>query len=201
MNGQLLTEVRAPALAGLLDRAAEQHGHLCPRQVLGVRSGLLAGELLGLALPQADKRLFTFVETDGCFADGVAAATGCWFGRRTLRLVDHGKVAATFVDTLTRQAIRVWPHRLARSRAVAAMPAAPNRWQAQLEAYQWLPAAELLCAAPVTLTVSLAAIISQPGRRAICARCEEEIINEREVYVAGQVLCRACAGDRYFALT
>src|SRR3712207_7090667 len=48
----------------------------------------------------------SFVETDGCFADGVSVATGCWLGRRTLRLVDHGKVAATFMDTLTERAVR-----------------------------------------------------------------------------------------------
>ena len=57
--------------------------------------------LLNLPLPQKDKRLLTFVETDGCFADGVSVATGCWLGRRTMRLVDYGKVAATFVDTHT----------------------------------------------------------------------------------------------------
>jgi formylmethanofuran dehydrogenase subunit E len=87
------------ALNQLLDRSAELHNHLCPRQVLGVRIGMYAGELLGLELPQTDKRLYTFVETDGCFADGVSVAAGCWLGRRTMRLMDYGKVAAVFVDT------------------------------------------------------------------------------------------------------
>jgi formylmethanofuran dehydrogenase subunit E len=45
--------------------------------------------------------LLTILETDGCAADGVSAATGCWVGRRTLRVEDFGKVAATFVDTQT----------------------------------------------------------------------------------------------------
>jgi formylmethanofuran dehydrogenase subunit E len=60
--------------------------------VLGVRIGLAAGEALDLDLPRADKRLLMLVETDGCFADGVSVATGCWLGRRTLRLVDYGRV-------------------------------------------------------------------------------------------------------------
>src|SRR5439155_26987565 len=97
----------APTAAGLgrLDEclaatAALRH-HLCPRQVIGARMGLLAGELLGLELPQADKRLLVIVETDGCAADGVAVACNCWVGRRTLRVEDYGKVAATFVDTHT----------------------------------------------------------------------------------------------------
>ncbi|MGC8780907.1 MAG: FmdE family protein, partial [Anaerolineae bacterium] len=70
-----------PTLKELLDMTTALHRHLCPRQVLGVRMGLYAGELLGLSVPQQDKRLYTIVETDGCAADGVAVATNCWVGR------------------------------------------------------------------------------------------------------------------------
>ena len=31
-----------------LELSAARHSHLCPRQVLGVRMGMLAGKLLGL---------------------------------------------------------------------------------------------------------------------------------------------------------
>ena len=86
-------------LADLLAQSSVLHRHLCPRQVLGVRMGLLAAELLSLDLPQTDKRLLTIVETDGCFTTGLSVATNCWVGRRTLRVEDYGKVAATFVDT------------------------------------------------------------------------------------------------------
>lgn len=82
------------AVAAALARLAGRHRHLCPRQVLGVRMGLYAAERLGLPVPQDDKRLVAFVETDGCFADGVGAATGCWLGRRTMRLLDYGKAPA-----------------------------------------------------------------------------------------------------------
>ena len=98
-----------PTLKELLDTTTAMHRHLCPRQVLGVRMGLYAGELLGLALPQPDKRLYTIMETDGCAADGVAVAVNCWVGRRTMRIEDYGKVAATFVDTQTGQAMRIVP--------------------------------------------------------------------------------------------
>ena len=93
------------------------HKHLCPRQVLGVRMGQYAGELLRLELPQQDKRLYTFVETDGCFVDGVTVATGCSVGHRTLRLMDQGKVAATFVDMRSGKAVRIWPDAQCRARA------------------------------------------------------------------------------------
>lgn len=186
-------------LGGLFARSAALHGgRLCPRQVLGVRLGLRAGELLGLALPQADKRLLTLVETDGCFADGVAVATGCRLGRRTLRLVDHGKVAATVVDTRTGRAFRLRPHPAARERAPDYAPGAPTRWQAQLLGYQAMPADQLLQAAAVTLTIPVEALVGRPGLRVPCARCGEEIGNGREVIVAGRPLCRSCAGGGYY---
>lgn len=189
-----------PSIEELLQASAALHDHLCPRQVLGVRMGLRAARELGLELPQRDKRLFTFMETDGCAADGVAVATGCTVGHRTLRMVDYGKVAATFVDTHTGRAIRIHPHPQSRSRAARYALGAPGRWHAQLAAYQVMPDDELLVVQPVVLSVPLQAILSHPDARAICARCGEEIINEREVRVGGSTLCRACAGEAYYVV-
>jgi formylmethanofuran dehydrogenase subunit E len=185
-------------LAELLEEAAALHRHLCPRQVLGVRMGMWAGELLGLELPQSNKRLLTIVETDGCFADGVAVATNCWVGRRTMRVEDYGKVAATFVDTSSGQAIRMAPHAESRRRAHAYAAEARNRWQVMLYGYQRMPVNELLVAQPVQLVKTVAEIISHAGRRVLCARCGEEIVNEREIIQDGVTLCRACAGDSYY---
>ncbi|NLE52215.1 MAG: formylmethanofuran dehydrogenase, partial [Chloroflexi bacterium] len=123
------------ALQELLQVSAAFHQHLCPRQVLGVRMGVLAGRWLGLDVPRRDKRLLTFVETDGCAADGISAATGCWVGRRTLRVIDFGKVAATFVDTQTGCAVRIVPAPDSRTRAWAYAPDAQNTWQANLIGY------------------------------------------------------------------
>ena len=64
-------------LDDLLTLSATHHHNICPRQVLGVRAGLLAGLLLEIPLPQPDKRLLAISETDGCFVDGLSAATGC----------------------------------------------------------------------------------------------------------------------------
>ncbi len=185
----------------LQQSAVSHHDHLCPRQVLGVRMGIYAGELLGLNLPQTDKRLFTFVETDGCLVDGITAATGCTCGHRTMRIMDYGKTAATFVDTATERALRVLPARESRQRAYRYAPDAPDRWHAQLAGYQIMPAAELLQVQPVTLTVSLKALLSHHGDRVVCAVCGEDIINERFVDRGGQKLCRACAGAAYYQVS
>ena len=126
-------------LNDLLEQSAVLHRHLCPRQVLGVRMGMLAGELLGLELPQTRKRLLSIVETDGCFADGVSVATNCWVGRRTLRMVDYGKTAATFADTRIDTAVRLHPHTNIRQLAPEYAPEARNRWEAYLLGYQRMP--------------------------------------------------------------
>jgi formylmethanofuran dehydrogenase subunit E len=182
----------------LLAESAALHRHLCPRQVLGVQMGRLAAELLGLDLPQGNKRLLTIVETDGCFTSGLSVATNCWVGRRTLRVEDYGKVAATFVDTETEIAIRIAPSATARTRAAAFAPEARNRWEAMLLGYQRMAPADIFVWQPVTLTMPVAAIISRAGHRAICDRCGEEILNEREVVIGGLTLCRHCAYGGYY---
>ena len=189
--------ITAPDIQAFLAEVAAMHKHLCPRQVLGVRMGLYASELLQLELPQRDKRLYTFVETDGCFVDGITIVTGCSIGHRTLRLIDYGKVAASFVDTKSGNAIRVWPNPQCRKRAAEFALTAPNRWRAQLEAYQIMPAAELLSSCEVELQIDLKALIAKPGVRVICSSCGEEILNEREVIRNGKALCSACADGGY----
>ena len=186
-------------LSILLERLGTLHDHVCPRQVLGARMGMAVADLFGLVLPQKSKQLYTFVEADGCFADGVMIATGCSLGHRTMHLMDFGKVAAVFVDTKTGRAFRVSPHPLSRTRAVAMFPDAKSRWHAQLAAYQVMPVEELFQIQEVMLTISLAALISQPGVRVACSRCGEEILNQREVTVGDQVLCQSCAGHGYWS--
>jgi len=185
-------------LKQILDLSSQRHSHLCPRQVLGARIGLAGAAALGLDLPRQDKRLLIILETDGCFADGVEAATGCTVGHRTLRIEDYGKTAATFVDVQTGQALRVAPRLDARERAYGFAPEEERHYFAQLQGYQVMPAAELLSIHDVDLTTSVEEIVSRPGVRVKCDLCGEEIINEREVRENHLILCRSCAGQGYY---
>ncbi len=183
-----------------LVKSASSHKKLCPRQVLGVRMGRYAGHLLGFDPLQVDKRLLVIVETDGCFATGVATATGCSIGSRNLRIEDYGKPAATFTDTQLRRSVRIAPRVNVRSLAKEYAPDVPDRWRAMLEGYQRIPDELLLSWQTVELDTSIEAIFSKPGVRTTCEVCGEEIINEREVVYEGRVLCRSCAGFSYYTL-
>ncbi|MEZ4709625.1 MAG: FmdE family protein [Caldilineaceae bacterium] len=185
-------------IQALLAQSSARHKHLCPRQVLGVRIGLAGAAALGLDVPRTDKRMLVIVETDGCFADGVEAATGVSMGHRTLRLADYGKIAAVFVDVKSERAVRIAPQLDVRQRAHQYAPAERRHYFAQLEGYQHMPDCELLSIQPVALTTPISAIVSRPVIRTNCTACGEEIINEREVQQDGRTLCRHCAGDAYY---
>lgn len=192
------TAIADPKLKASLAQAAALHKHLCPRQVLGVRMGHLAAGLFPVAMPQQGKRLLVFVETDGCFADGVSVTTGCSMGHRTMRLADYGKVAATFIDTREERAFRLAPLPGLRLRAAIAVPTAATRWQAQLQAYQILPPKDMFKVQRVKLNLDLQALIGKPGRRVTCCACGEDILNLRETLRDGRILCRSCAGESYW---
>jgi formylmethanofuran dehydrogenase subunit E len=186
-------------LPALLQRSAAQHSHLCPRQVLGVRMGLAGLAALGMAAPLQNKAALVFIESDGCFATGIEVSTGAAVGHRTLRVMDLGKVAATFAEVSTGRAIRLAARPDLRAQAAIHAPDAMGKYAAQLAAYQSMADDALFSLEDVTLDPPLAAVLSQPGLRTCCVRCGEEIINAREVVRAGECLCRACAGEGYYS--
>jgi len=187
-------------LEELLSRSASMHRHLCPQQVLGGRMGLLAGKLLNIDVPQKAKRLLTIAETDGCGVDRISVATNCTVGHRTLKIEDYGKIAATFADTESGEAFRIVPRSTIRQLAYQYAQEQISTWKAQLIGYQHMPDEKLFLVQNVKLFAPLQKLMSRPGRKTICQRCGEEIINERDVFHDGEILCRACDGHAYYRL-
>ena len=185
-------------ISHLLEKSMQDHDHLCPRQILGVRVGLAGMKALGFDKPPAKKQLLIISETDGCFVDGVIAATDCTVGHRTLRVEDYGKVAVTFVDTQTGRAVRVAPRLDIRERASAFEINEPRHYYAQMQAYQSMPDEEMFTIQEVALNTPVEQIVSKPGMRVNCDVCGEEIMNEREVHQQGLVLCHTCAHGGYY---
>jgi formylmethanofuran dehydrogenase subunit E len=184
----------------LLREFSARHSHLCPRQVLGVRMGLAGLAALGFEPPITKYTTLIIVETDGCFADGIEVSTGATIGHRSLRVNDFGKIAATFADVNTGQAIRLSPKLDVRERAPAYASDGVRPYFAQLQGYRDMPEGELFRFQPVILQPSLEAIISKPVLRVNCDQCGEEIINEREVVLEGTLLCKSCANQSYYRI-
>jgi formylmethanofuran dehydrogenase subunit E len=185
-------------LQAYLKKSARHHSHLCPRQILGVRMGLAGLHVLGFSEAPPQKRLLVILETDGCFADGIIAATNCTVGHRSLRVEDYGKAAAVFVDTVTQKVVRLAPALDIRERAFSHAAGEPRPYFAQMQAYRVMPEEEMFTVTPVALNTPIETIISRPGLRVKCDHCGEEIMNEREVKQNGLTLCLACAGAGYY---
>ena len=131
---------------GLLDESVKIHGHLCPGQVLGVKMSMLGLRNIGIDEPKGKDRksLIVFVEMDRCATDAVQSVTGCSLGHRTMKFMDYGKMAATFMNLKTGKAVRVVAKEDAREKAKKYFPEAENKYAAQLEAYKIMSDEELL---------------------------------------------------------
>ena len=185
-----------------LKDAEQAHGHLCAGQVLGVRLAMLGLGKLGIEDPQGKdrKRLVTFVEIDRCATDAVAVVTGCRLGKRALKFRDWGKVAATFVDVSSGKAVRVVARESSKDLARRMHPEIENRNQQQMLAYREMKESDLFDLQWVKVELPPEEFPGYKGERAVCQQCGEGINFKREVRRDGRVLCRACAGDRYYTV-
>lgn len=182
----------------LIDAATMHRGCVCPGQVLGVRMAMLGCKLLTIDEPTQSRRLIAYVEIDRCMADAIAAVTGCRLGKRTLKHIDYGKCACTFVDTLKDRGIRILARDDAREHIWRCVPLGLNKSVAQCEAYKVMPDDELFLFQEVMVNIPDHDLPGRPISRVVCAICGEGINDRREVHLNGLVLCRACAQGSYY---
>jgi formylmethanofuran dehydrogenase subunit E len=182
--------------------AEHAHGHLCAGQVLGVRLAMLGLEKLGIEDPRGNKedrkRLVTFAEIDRCATDAISLVTGCRLGKRALKFRDWGKMAATFVDLSTGKAIRIAAKESSKTLARAMHPEIESKNQQQMLAYREMPEDDLFTQQWVKVELAAEELPGYKGERIVCAECGEGISFRREVVRDGRVLCRSCAGERYY---
>ncbi len=183
-----------------LREAETAHGHLCAGQILGVRLALTGLARLELDDPRGKhrKRLVTFVEIDRCATDAIALVTGCRLGKRALKFRDWGKMAATFVDVESGRAVRVAARESSKARARALHPEIESKNQQQMLAYREMPDEELFDVQWVRVELPPEEFPGYKGERVACERCGEGINFRREVRREGKILCRSCAGERYY---
>ncbi len=183
----------------LLSRSVEMHGHLCPGQVIGVRMAMLGCRLIGIEDPRRDvKKLIVFVEIDRCASDSIAVATGCKLGRRSLKYIDNGIMAATFLNLETAVAYRVAAREESRELALKYAPHIKGAHDRQLHAYRKMSTSELFRIQQVKVDLQRLDLPGPTRRKSVCAACGETVRDGKEKIINGLAYCRPCAGDSYF---
>jgi formylmethanofuran dehydrogenase subunit E len=189
------------SLDELLEECGRLHGHMCAGQLLGARMAVLGCRLVGVEDPRgADrKKLIVWVEIDRCMTDAVSAVTGVRLGKRSLKFLDYGKVAATFLNTETNEAVRVVALEQSRALADARHPEIESKKERQFLAYREAGDEELFKVERVRVAYGEMDAPGRPRSRITCARCGEGVNDGRETRVGdGLVLCRPCASGGYY---
>lgn len=186
----------------LLDKSTQIHGHVCAGQVIGVRMSMIGLREIGISEPRGSQRkdFSVLVEIDRCATDAIQTVTGCSLGKRTLKWLDYGIMAATFVNLKTGKAVRVTALEEARETSRKYCPEITDKYEQQLEAYRVMPEEELFRMQTVRVTIPEEDMPGRPLRRVQCDVCGDWVQDCREVNTDGRTLCKPCAHGRYYTL-
>jgi len=185
----------------LLKESTEVHGHMCPGQVIGIRMALLGCNLIGLNHPQKEdqiKKLIVYVEIDRCAADAIALATGAKLGRRSLKFMDYGIMAASFIHLESREAFRVISTEESREMSSVYAPEYSEKSQQQFWAYQRMPDKILFKVQEVSIPLSDYDFPGPTKRKAVCFGCGQVVRDHKEINKNGFTFCKPCAQGAYF---
>jgi formylmethanofuran dehydrogenase subunit E len=162
---------------------------------------LLGCRLIGLEEPtsrQQIKKLIVFVEMDRCTGDAVAHVTGVKLGRRSLKFMDYGIMAATFMNLETGRAYRILSTEESRDLVSLYAPEITDRRKQLLEAYKRMPDSVLFRVQEVDISLSEFDLPGPTHRKIMCSRCGQVVRDGREVVIGHLSLCRPCAEGAYF---
>ncbi|MEW6378572.1 MAG: FmdE family protein [bacterium] len=208
-------------MRGLIEKAAEFHGHLCSFVTLGVMAGSLAVRKLGEESMDGMEKVICIIECNNCFADGVQITTGCTFGNNALIFRDLGKNAFTLIrredrafrvcvrpealETIERVQERIYPgsrelfDKVITRRSGTAEEGELLKKLFLRGSYELaiLPQEELLTIQEVQASAEKYAPIF---RSSICALCGEKIMETRARVRDEKIVCIPCRQDSFFQL-
>ena len=177
----------------LVAEAGKFHGHICNGIAIGTRMTMSGLRRIGINDPKgADrKKLMVFVEIDRCATDAIMALTGCQPGKRTMKIRDYGKMAATFINLESGRAVRL----------VTQMKQRPSDGGDEPD-FGAMNENELFAISEVTVPLRPEDLPGMPLRRVACQRCGETVMDGRDVEYQGLTLCQPCRNaDDYYRLT
>ena len=168
----------------------EFHGHVCVGIAMGTKSALAAMRKLGFdPYIKKHKDLIVYVETDRCMTDAVQGVSGCGLGKRSLKYVDYGKFAATFVRLSTGEAYRVtttkdFPKELSVDEVLKLVSETPDE--------------EMLLLERAEVDIPENDLPGSAKERAVCSVCKERVMDGRAVFKDGVPYCKACLYGAYY---
>ena len=170
----------------LVAEAGKFHGDICHGIAIGTRMTMSGLKRIGISDPKgADrKKLMVFVEIDRCTTDAIMALTGCRPGKRTMKIRDYGKMAATFIHLETGKAARV---------VIKKTPRPSSGDKEEKPDFANAPEEELFAITDVEVTLRPEDMPGKPLRRLPCSRCGETIMDGREIEHNGVALCVPCS--------
>jgi len=183
-----------------LEEAKAFHGDFCAGIAIGTRMSILGLKAIGIDDPKGkDKKdIIVFAETDRCVTDALLATTGCHPGKRTMKIFDYGKMAATFVNLKTGKAVRVVVKNKDGDRKITREEIEKS---SDTNIYTTMPEEELFNIIEVSVDLKPEDMPGKPLQIVTCSACGERIMDKREVNRSGSILCKPCAeGRRYYTL-
>lgn len=186
----------------LLKESANAHGHLCPGQVVGVRMAMLGCRLIGLDNPRSGdqiKKLLVYVEMDRCTADAVAYVTGVKLGRRSLKFMDYGIMASTFVNLSNGKSFRIISTEDSRDLSDLYAPEVDEKSQRQISAYKRMPDSVLFRVQKVYVPISDLDLPGPTRQKSTCSQCGQIIRDGKEIVIEDRTICKPCSGKCYFS--
>ena len=145
------------------------------------------------------KKIIVWVEIDRCMSDALSVVAGVSLGRRTLKYIDYGKVAASFLNTVSGEAMRVVALDSARQLADSRYPNVLEKKERQMRAYACAEDGELFKLESIKISLGLTDRPGPPLSRVFCEICQEGINDGREVVKSdGLKVCRHCEGGGYY---
>jgi formylmethanofuran dehydrogenase subunit E len=181
--------MRVTDVSETLRRCVAYHGHFCLGQSLGVR---IAKKGLELVEPASEKDLIVFVENDRCIADAVLIATGTRLGRRSLKLADYGKMAATFINLAKDVAYRV---------SLAPFDLGNASREEAKERVLTMTDEELLSWKRVRVDLKKEDLPGKPERIVRCVKCGEKVFDGKDLLSeddASAPCCISCLRGSYY---
>jgi len=177
-----------------LEKCVAYHGHVCMGQVLGVLLAEQGHKLLGNI---SSRDLIVICENDRCISDAIQTLTNTRLGRRSFKLIDYGKMAVTFCNLKSGKSYRVWVsgdiskrgdyHSLTKEEQLKVLD---HILSSKLE--------DVVSYKEVSVKFNENELPGKPKRVIWCAKCNEKVMDGKDVVVDGKILCKSCAYGGYY---